>query len=173
MCIRCHIWPCIRANGIRISLKYLCFHLISTSYVLFTNRVSNHRQIDCCSTSSSKSWRFHITVPLCDNSLVHYPHRQVLGNLQAQCWQYMCHIYIEPALTWWRHQMETLYALLAFVRGIHPAPVNSLHKGQWRGTLMFSLIGTWTNSWANNGDAGDLRPDRTHYDVIVAKSLIS
>ena len=30
-----------------------------------------------------------------------------------------------------------------FVRGIHRWPVNSLHKGQWRGALMFSLIFTW------------------------------
>ena len=27
-----------------------------------------------------------------------------------------------------------------FVRGIHGSPVNSPHKGQWRGALMFSLI---------------------------------
>ena len=27
-----------------------------------------------------------------------------------------------------------------FVQGIHRPPVNSPHKGQWRGTLMFSLI---------------------------------
>ena len=30
-----------------------------------------------------------------------------------------------------------------FVRGIHRYPVNSLHKGQWRGALMFSLICAW------------------------------
>ena len=54
-----------------------------------------------------------------------------------------------------------------FVRGIHRSPVNSPHKGQWRGALMFSLIWAWTNSWANNGDAGDLRRHRAHYDVIV------
>ena len=29
-----------------------------------------------------------------------------------------------------------------FVRGIHRSPVNSPHKGQWRGALMFSLIST-------------------------------
>ena len=29
-----------------------------------------------------------------------------------------------------------------FVRGIHRSPVNSPHKGQWRGALMFSLICT-------------------------------
>ena len=54
-----------------------------------------------------------------------------------------------------------------FVRGIHRSLVNSLHKGQWCGALRFSLICTWTNIWATNGDAGDLRTDRTHYDVIV------
>ena len=30
-----------------------------------------------------------------------------------------------------------------FVRGIHRLPVNSPHKGQWRGALMFSLIFAW------------------------------
>ena len=30
-----------------------------------------------------------------------------------------------------------------FVRGIHRSPVNSPHKGQWRGALMFSLICVW------------------------------
>ena len=43
---------------------------------------------------------------------------------------------------WWRHQMETYSAFLAFVREIHRWPVNSPHKGQWRGALMFSLICT-------------------------------
>ena len=44
-----------------------------------------------------------------------------------------------------------------FVRGIHRSPVNSPHKGQWRGTLMFSLNCVWINSWINDGEAGDLR----------------
>ena len=44
-----------------------------------------------------------------------------------------------------------------FVRGIHRSPVNSPHKGQWRGALMFSLIYAWINDWVNNGEAGDLR----------------
>ena len=32
---------------------------------------------------------------------------------------------------------------------------------------MFSLICAWTNAWANNRDAGDMRCNRAHYDVIV------
>ena len=43
------------------------------------------------------------------------------------------------------------------MRGIHRSPVNSPHRGQWRGALMFSLICTWTNGSANNLDARDLR----------------
>ena len=54
-----------------------------------------------------------------------------------------------------------------FVRGIHRSPVNSPHKCQWRGALMFPLICTWIHSWANNREAGDLRHDRAHYDVTV------
>ena len=52
-----------------------------------------------------------------------------------------------------------------FVRGIHRGPVNSPHKGQWRGALMFSLICTRINGWVNNGEAGDLRHHRAHYDI--------
>ena len=54
-----------------------------------------------------------------------------------------------------------------FVRGIHRSPVNSPHKGQWRGALMFSLISTRLNGWVNNDEAGDLRWYRAHYDVTV------
>ena len=45
--------------------------------------------------------------------------------------------------------------------------INSPHKGQWRGTYMFSLICTRINGWVNNDDAGDLRRHRVHYDVTV------
>ena len=41
------------------------------------------------------------------------------------------------------------------------------HKGQRRGTLMFSLICAWINGWVNNVKVGDLRRYRTHYDVTV------
>ena len=57
-----------------------------------------------------------------------------------------------------------------FVRGIHRSPVNSPHKGQWRGALMFSLICTWINSWVNNPEAGDLSRHRAHCDVSVMDS---
>ena len=54
-----------------------------------------------------------------------------------------------------------------FVREIHRGTVNSPHKGQWRGALMFSLICVWITGWVNNGEAGDLRRHRAHYVVTV------
>ena len=53
-----------------------------------------------------------------------------------------------------------------YVRGIHWPPVDSHHKCQWRGALMFSLMCAWTNGLANNRNAG-LRRHGTHYDATV------
>ena len=69
--------------------------------------------------------------------------------------------------TWWRHQMEPFSALLALCAGNSPVPVNSPHKGHWRGALMFSSICARINDWVNSREACDLRRHRGHYDVIV------
>ena len=81
----------------------------------------------------------------------------------------------------WKHFL--LYR--PFVWGIHWSPVNSPHKGQWHGALMFSVItmASDTEFWCfllsgpeqmvNNQDAGDLRHHRAHYDVTVTKQLVS
>ena len=51
-------------------------------------------------------------------------------------------------------------------------PVNSPHKGQWRGALMFSFICAWMKAWVNNHEAGDLGHHRAHYDVIVMNRYV-
>ena len=53
-----------------------------------------------------------------------------------------------------------------FVRGIHLSPVNSPHKGQWRGALKFSLMCAWINGRLNTRGAGDLSRHRAHYDPM-------
>ena len=45
-------------------------------------------------------------------------------------------------------------------------PVNSPHKGQWRGALMF-FICAWINTWVNSRKTCDLRRHHAHCDVIV------
>ena len=54
-----------------------------------------------------------------------------------------------------------------FVWGIHRSPVNSPHKGQWRGDLMFPLICVLINGWENNREAGDLRRCRAHWLLVL------
>ena len=73
--------------------------------------------------------------------------------------------------TWWRHQRKKISRYWSFVRGIHRSSVNSPHKGQWRGALMFALIYTWTNGYVNNRDPGDLRRHRAHYDGTVMEYI--
>ena len=101
--------------------------------------------------------------------------RLIFINGSPYTWNDDLHVKTEPRgqvlflslVSWWRHQMKTFSALLAFVRGIHRSPGNSPHKGQRHGAFMFSLICTWANGGVNNRDAGDLRRHRAHYDVIV------
>ena len=67
-------------------------------------------------------------------------------------------------ISWWCHQMETFSVLLALCAG---SPVNSPHKGQWHGALIFSFICAWINGRINNREACDLRRHRAQYDVTV------
>ena len=67
---------------------------------------------------------------------------------------------------WWRHQMETFSALLAFCAG--NSPVTGEFPAQSPVTRSFDLlICVWINGWVNNHEAGDLRCYHTHYDVTV------
>ena len=70
-----------------------------------------------------------------------------------------------------RHQMEIFSAFLVICAGNSPVTgvVNSSHKGQWRGALMFFFICAWINGWVNNRETGDLRHHHAHYDITVMK----
>ena len=71
-------------------------------------------------------------------------------------------------LTWCRNQMEKhLPRCWPYLPGIPRSPVNSPHKGQWRGALIFCVVCARTNCWTNTRDAGDLRRHGAHYDVTV------
>ena len=68
---------------------------------------------------------------------------------------------------WWRHQMETFSAVLAFCVGNSPVTGEFPSERPVTRNFMFSLICAWTNGLVNNGDVGDLRHHRAHYDVTV------
>ena len=86
-------------------------------------------------------------------------HHTVIWDLSARTRRHFNH----DDVIKWKHFPRNW----PFVRGIHRSPVNSPHKGQWHGALIFSLISTRINGWVNNGEAGDLRRHRAHYEVIV------
>ena len=109
------------------------------------------------------------TQPWWSNTCFHFIPPELLVLLMVpiriECtrlWTYLSRY--EPDAPCWRRQMETFSSLLAL------CAVNSPHKCQWRGVLMFSLICAWTNGCANNRDAGDLRKPRAHYDATVMLS---
>ena len=82
---------------------------------------------------------------------------------------------------WWRHQMETFFALLAIcarnspITGEFPTQRPVMRSFDVFFDLRFnnSLIYTWINGWVNNGEAGDLKRHRAHYDVTVMRMFSS
>ena len=90
------------------------------------------------------------------------PLNRTKNSFSKKIYQKYWHRIAQNVGTWWRHQMEHFPRYWPFVRGIHRSPVNSPHKGQWRGALMFSLICVWINDWVNNRAAGDVRRYLTH-----------
>ena len=86
------------------------------------------------------------------------------------CWTCAGNHYQEPVMSHddvikWKHFPR----YWPFARGIHRSPVNSSHKGQWRGALMFTLICARIKGWVNIREAG--KRYRGHYDVTVMERL--
>ena len=93
--------------------------------------------------------------------------RNITPTSMQSKWAYLSYHMNHDDVIKWKH----FPCYWPFVRGIHRSPVNSPHKGQWRGAFMFSLICAWINRWVNNREAGDLRRYRAHYDVIVMNDV--
>ena len=64
---------------------------------------------------------------------------------QSITYCYMIYTYHDDVIKW-----KHFPRYWPLVRGIHRSPVDSSHKDQWRGALMFSLICVWINGWINN-----------------------
>ena len=77
-------------------------------------------------------------------------------------------IFLHDDVIKWKHFPR----YLPFVRGIHRSPVNSPHKGQWRGALIFPLIFVGINGWINNREACDLRRYCARYEFNVMQRCI-
>ena len=100
----------------------------------------------------------------CDKNQYHLYHPAYAGSCQKTCTNNMVH---RCAMTSWN---GNIFRVTGHLCGEFTGP---LLKGQWRGALMFSMIGVGINGWVNNRKAGDLRRHRAHYDVIVMECVQS
>ena len=165
---RCWISPCIRSRHSPnlVYITYTGVWLVSGNRIRLKLNILGEREGNKSQRNADVTPSYFSLMPV------------------AQFWEAGTSSGIPPSLLWMscdtvqtRHhddviKRETFSALLALCAGNSPVPVNSPHKGQWRGALMFSLICARINDWVNNREAGDLRRHRCHYDVNVMISYI-
>ena len=70
-------------------------------------------------------------------------------------------------IEWWRHQMETFSALLAFCAGNSSVTGEFLSQRPVTWSFLFPMTWAWIDVWLNNREACDLRRHHGHYDVTV------
>ena len=138
---RLHLWNISVNHG-----SYIYFFEIKT----IPGREMNERVLAGCGGYPTNSLRFFAVFQHCQ-------------NIQGISRPYLVVVTTHDDVIKWKHFPRNW----PFMRGIHRSPVNSPHKGQWRGALMFTLICARINGWVNTREAGDLRRYRPHYDVIV------
>ena len=162
---------------------YLTMHKISSSFMWRTCVWCVICLLSCVS-QASKHWKKPVYLCSC-----HCPYGLSCFRVETEllCWQNFLSL-VEPEFVFseclnehrindyfihddvikWKH----FPCYWPFVWEIHRSVMNSPHRGQWRGALIFSLIRAWTNGWVNNGDiAGDLRRHRAHVDARVISTL--
>ena len=130
--------------------KFTC---ILCSYFIYTHMIDRDSEqfLGCTAKLLSSTWLHYIYICRC--ICVAFSNWEIRSCI----WHYH-----DDVIKW-----KQFPRYWPFVRGIHRSPVNSPHKGQWRGALIFSLICVWINGCVNNREAGDLRRYHAHYDVIV------
>ena len=128
-------------------------HYITILYGSWWNIIQQLHSLGMC-----KAYAFMHTT-------LNYKHGCLTSSWEYITSQCYCLISLPDDVIKWKH----IPRYWPFVREIHWSPVNFPHKGQWRGALMFSLICTRIKGWVNNHEAGDLRRNRAHHDVIVMR----
>ena len=83
-------------------------------------------------------------------------------------WTYDFAIHVKKqSISMMRLSNGNIFSVTDLLGSTSPVTGGFPHKDQWHRALVFPLICAWTNGWANNRDADDLRRHRAHYDAIV------
>ena len=133
---------CASVTAIESHMKWTCSKQLLTSYIVKNRQemylsclvklIKHNKHYNWCWRRQTLKWRGPFSID------------RYLSRLSG------ARVYHDDVIKW-KHFPHNR----PFVRGIHRSPVNSPHKGQWRGALMFSLICVWINGWVNNREAGD------------------
>ena len=146
----------VEVNSVLINCNVLTWKRFPHYWALCEGKSIGHRWIPIIKGQCCGALRF----PLVLTWTSYWTHSGVFDDLKSNDVQH-------DDVIRWKHFPR----YWPFVRGIHRSPVNSPHKGQRRGALMFSLICAWINGWVNNDKAGDLGRHRVHCDVIVMSDV--
>ena len=145
-----------------------CWPWAKWRHYMGSNELSNG-EIKERGFGSPQTWTLNISLNCREatHNIVRYEHKNInlrtADNQRSPSFRYLPNTH-DDVIKW-----KYFPRNWPFVRGIHRSPVNSPHKGQWRGALMFPLICARINGWVNNGEAGDMRRYRAHYDVTVMR----
>ena len=139
-----------------ITVKYLYQIILSTHVMVHKNSTMHFNDIVC-----KKMWSFYFDLSVLNTlqttdrviiildwilqaapfqNMAHFPSATAQGLVQLGKTSY------HDDVIKWKHFPR----YWPFVRGIHRSPVNSPHKVQWRGALMFSLICVGIIGWISN-----------------------
>ena len=137
-----------------------CFHLITSTWTDISLDMSNH-QIDCDTEQCSI---VHIT------RLIHCV-AAIKQTIFKRCRRVQCLLIYFMGQDCLVTEKTLLYTMTSS-NGNNFSVTGPLcgefpNKGQWCGALMLSLICASINGWVNNHEAGGLRRNRAHYDVIL------
>ena len=114
-----------------------CGHVFTIKFLLTNWNLDTWLKTNVVTKCTASFTAFHGSAPLCD-------------DVCFRCNRLDCHFAQNHYdVIKWKHFPR----YWPFVRGIHRSPVNSPHKGQWRGASMFSLICT-LNKWLNKQSWG-------------------
>ena len=115
-------------DGVRVPLRSR--HFLSQNLRSFHKHISSCVENECCCSRTVNISKVNFTTKISPEF-----------NMVTTSWSvWLLQWFWSAKNTWWRHRMETFSALLALCAGNSPVTVNSPHKGQWRGALIFSLI---------------------------------
>ena len=146
----------------------MCTFVTRSDYYILSNSKYNCRiwtYIPFMKWSLNVGVLIHV-IPFVESQLVK-PWNVIRIIILTLMWEVLESLAVHGDVIKWKHFPR----YWPFVRGIHRSPVNTPHRGQWRGAVIFSGICAWINGWVNIGETGDLRHHRVNYDVTVMDIL--